>query len=209
MTDARQIAKLLLRKYPNPSIALTFSNPLELLVAAILSAQCTDVRVNEVTPRLFKRYRSAGDYAGADIREFEEEIRPTGFYRSKAKTVIACCRKIVEDFAAEVPGRLEDLVTLPGVGRKTANLVLGSAFNRQAMAVDIHVLRASKRLGLTRHNDPDQVEEELVGQFPRRRLTAINLALILHGRKTCKAKKPACPECVLRPLCPWNEKTTT
>jgi endonuclease-3 len=207
LADAKKIAGLLLRKYPRPVTALKFSNPLELLVAAILSAQCTDSRVNEVTKDLFKKYRTAEDYASADPGTFEQEIRPTGFYRNKAKMIISCCRKIVEDFKGKVPGRMEDLTTLPGVGRKTANVVLGSAFKKQAMAVDTHVLRVSNRLGLANSANPDKVEEELVSQFPEGRLTALNLALILHGRETCRARRPACSGCLLYNECEWDEKS--
>ncbi len=206
MADAKNISRLLLKKYPKPVIALNFSNPLELLIATILSAQCTDVRVNEVTRTLFEKYKTAEDYAQADLQKFEEEIRPTGFYRNKAKAIIACCGKIVKDFRGQVPGSLDHLVTLPGVGRKTANVVLGGAFGRQAMAVDTHVLRVSQRLGLAHSNNPDKVEEELVDVFQKGKLTMINLALILHGRETCKARRPMCPECVLYNKCEWSEK---
>lgn len=206
MADAKKIAKLLLKKYPHPKIALYFSNPLELLVATILSAQCTDVRVNEVTKDLFKKYRTAEDYARADLKTFEMEIRPTGFYRNKAKMIIACCKKIIQDFRGKVPPTREELTTLPGVGRKTANVILGSAFGRQAIAVDTHVLRVSNRLGIAHSNNPDKVEEELVRQLPEDKLTAFNLALILHGRETCTARKPRCPECVIYKECEWPEK---
>lgn len=206
MADAKKIAKLLLKKYPHPKIALYFSNPLELLVATILSAQCTDVRVNEVTKDLFKKYRTAEDYARADLKTFEMEIRPTGFYRNKAKMIIACCKKIIQDFRGKVPPTREELTTLPGVGRKTANVLLGSAFGRQAIAVDTHVLRVSNRLGIAHSNNPDKVEEELVRQLPEDKLTAFNLALILHGRETCTARKPRCPECVIYKECEWPEK---
>lgn len=209
MADAGRIAKALLKRYRKPATALLFSNPLELLIATILSAQCTDVRVNDVTRTLFSRYRSAEDYAGADLNRFEEEIRPTGFYRNKAKSIVACCRKIVEDFDGHVPDSLDKLVSLPGVGRKTANLVLGSAFGKQTMAVDTHVLRVSLRLGLTRQKDPDRVEEDLVRSFPKGKLTALNLAMILHGRETCRAKRPLCPECVLFSLCRWPDKSVS
>lgn len=208
MADAKNIAELLLKKYPAPEIALKFSNPLELLVATILSAQCTDVRVNEVTRTLFKKYRSAAQYAKADIAVFENEIRSTGFYKNKAKMIIGCCKKIADDFKGTVPSTMEELTTLPGVGRKTANVILGSAFGKQAMAVDTHVLRVSRRLGVAQSGNPDRVEEELVRKFPKGRLTRLNLALILHGRETCTAKKPRCPECVLIRECDWPEKTS-
>ncbi len=206
MADAEKIAGLLLKKYPNPKIALNFSNPIELLVATILSARCTDIKVNEITSGLFRKYRTAGDYAGADIRTFETEIKPAGFYKNKAKMIINCCKKIISDFKGTVPATLEDLTTLPGVGRKTANVVLGSAFNKQAMAVDTHVLRVSGRLGIAHSDNPERVEEELTGQVQEKILTAFNLALILHGRETCTASKPKCPECVLYRECEWPEK---
>ena len=207
MADADKIAKLLLKKYPHPRIALRFSNPLELLIATILSARCTDVKVNDVTGTLFKKYKKAEDYARADQKRFEQEIKPTGFYRNKAKMIIECCKKIVSDFRGEIPDTLEELTTLPGVGRKTANIVLGSAFGKQAIAVDTHVLRVSNRLGIAHSNDPDRVEEELVRQLPENSLTSFNLALILHGRETCTAMKPRCVECMLYKECAWPEKT--
>lgn len=206
MAEAKKIAKLLLKKYPNPKIALNFSNPLELLVATILSAQCTDVRVNEVTKNLFRQYKTAKDYAEVDLKTFEKEIKPTGFYKSKAKMIKECCKKILSDFNGEVPETLEGLTRLSGVGRKTANVILGSAFGKQTMAVDTHVLRVSDRLGIASSNNPDKVEEELVRQLPPQKLTAFNLALILHGRETCTAKKPKCPECMLYDECEWKGK---
>lgn len=207
MADARKVVELLLKKYPAPKIALNFSNPLELLVATILSAQCTDKRVNEVTKGLFKKYRTAGDYASADPKVFEQEIRPTGFYKNKARQVINCCKALVERYGGRVPDTLEELTSLPGVGRKTANVVLGSAFGRQAIAVDTHVLRVSNRLGLVDSKDPDRVEQELMRQVPRDRWTAFTLAMILHGRETCTARRPKCGECILRRECGWPEKT--
>jgi endonuclease-3 len=206
LSDAKKIAKLLSKTYPNPKIALVFSTPLELLVATILSARCTDVKVNEVTRSLFKKYRDAKDYAKADLKVFEEAIRPTGFYKNKAKMIINCCGKIVTDFNGKVPDTMEKLTTLAGVGRKTANVVLGSAFGKPAMAVDTHVLRVSNRLGIAHSDNPDAVEEELVNQLPEKLLTSFNRALILHGRETCKALKPRCSECVLYTECEWPEK---
>lgn len=207
MADAKKIAKLLIKRYPNPQPSLNFSTPLELLIATILSAQCTDKRVNEVIVPLFKKYRSVSDYAAADLKTFEQEIRPTGFYRNKAKMIINSCKKIIEEFNGKVPSTMEQMITLPGVGRKTANVVLGSAFGRQTIAVDTHVLRVSNRLGIAHSNNPEKVEYELVAQLPKNKLTALNLALIFHGRETCKARKPACGECVLRDECEWKEKT--
>ena len=206
MANAKKITALLLKKYPNPRTALNFSNPLELLVATILSAQCTDVRVNEVTKTLFKKYKNVKNYAGADLKTFEKEIRPTGFYRNKAKTLICCCQKLIRDFKGRVPSTLEELTTLPGVGRKTANVILGSAFGKQAIAVDTHVLRVSNRLGIAHSENPDKVEEELTKQIPQDKWTAFNLAMILHGRETCAARKPRCGVCVLYDECGWLEK---
>jgi endonuclease-3 len=152
--DAKKITGLLLKKYPNPTIALNFSNPLELLVATILSAQCTDVRVNEVTKSLFKKYKLAKDFARAELKILEREIKPTGFYKNKAKMIIECCKKIAKDFKGQIPKTLKELTTLPGIGRKTANVVLGSAFGKQIIAVDTHVLRVSNRLGIAHSNNP-------------------------------------------------------
>ncbi len=206
MADAKKIAKLLLKKYPHPKTALNFSNPMELLVATILSARCTDVKVNEVTKNLFKKYKTAEDYAHADQKTFEQEIKPTGFFRNKTKMVIECSRKIIKGFGGKVPDTLPKLITLSGVGRKTANVVLGSAFGKQAIAVDTHVLRVSNRLGIAHSSNPDKVEEELVRQLPKNLLTKLNLALILHGRETCTAMKPKCPQCILYKECEWPEK---
>lgn len=206
MANAKKITTLLLKKYPNPRTALNFSNPLELLVATILSAQCTDVRVNEVTKTLFKKYKNVKNYAGADLNAFENEIRSTGFYRNKAKMIIGCCQKLIKEFKGRVPSTIEELTTLPGVGRKTANVILGSAFGKQAIAVDTHVLRVSNRLGIAHSENPDKVEEELTKQIPQNKWTAFNLALILHGRETCTARKPRCGACVLYDECGWPEK---
>jgi len=207
MTDAERIIALLAKKYPNPRLELNYSNPLELLVATILSAQCTDRRVNEVTDRLFKKYKSTRDYASAAIQTLEEEIRPTGFFRNKAKSIINCCKKVISDFDGEIPSTLEELVKLPGVGRKTANVVLGGIFGRQAIAVDTHVIRLSNRLGLVSSKDPDEIEVLLMKQLPHAGWTFFSLALILHGRQTCTARKPKCGECVLYEECPWPEKS--
>ncbi|UCH82423.1 MAG: endonuclease III [Nitrospiraceae bacterium] len=206
MADIKKIVKHLLTKYPDPKIELRFNNPLELLVATILSAQCTDIKVNEVTKDLFKKYRTAAHYAGAETATLEKEIRPTGFYKNKTKMIIQCCDQIVRDFSGKVPDTLEELTSLAGIGRKTANVILGSAFGKQTMGVDTHVLRVSNRLGIAHSKNPDKVEEELVKQFPKNRLTSINLALVLHGRRTCKAKKPLCPGCVLYRECEWPDK---
>lgn len=206
MTEASKITRLLLKQYPNPKLALRFSTPLELLVATILSAQCTDARVNEVTKTLFKKYRKAKDFAQAKPRSFEQEIRPTGFYKNKARTVINCCKKLVEDFHGKVPASLDDLTTLPGVGRKTANMVRGNAFGEPGIAVDTHVLRVSNRLGLADSSSAEKVEQALMDQIPRAKWTAFSNAMILHGRETCSARTPRCRECALYDVCPWPDK---
>lgn len=209
MTRAQKILARLLERYPEPRIALEYRTPLQLLVAVILSAQCTDARVNEVTRTLFRKYRSARDFAEADLAELEQDIRPTGFYHNKAKTLIACCRKLVSDYGGEVPRDLEALLTLPGVGRKTANMVLGNAFGIPGIAVDTHVARVAQRLGLAQSDDPLRIEEALMQAFPRKDWVRLSNALILHGRETCTARKPRCGECILRDLCPWPTKTAT
>ncbi len=205
-THAHAITSRLLAHYPEPKLALHYSNPLELLLAVILSAQCTDARVNDVTEHLFEHYRTAADYAKADPAALEEEIRPTGFYRNKAKAVIGCCTRLVEQFGGKVPGTLEALVTLPGVGRKTANMVLGNAFGTPGIAVDTHVLRVSNRLGLVASDDAEEVERQLMAMIPRAQWTAFSNAMILHGRETCTAKAPKCLECMLYAECGWPNK---
>ncbi len=197
----------MLRKYPDPKIALRFSGPLELLVATILSAQCTDVRVNKVTEPLFRRYKTVTDYAEADLKTFEGEIRPAGFYKNKAKSIINCAKMLLEKFNGTVPSTMEDLIRLPGVGRKTANVVLGGAFGKQAIAVDTHVLRVSNRLGIAQSDNPDIIEKIFNRDIPRDRWTRFGLALILHGRETCTARKPKCGTCPLFGECGWTSKS--
>jgi endonuclease-3 len=201
-----EVVSLLLAQYPEPKLALNYANALELLVAVILSAQCTDARVNEVTRHLFRNYRTAADFAKADPAALEEDIRPTGFYRNRAKAVIGCCRKLVEEFGSKVPETLEALITLPGVGRKTANMVLGNAFGKPGIAVDTHVLRVANRLDLVSSDDPEEVERRLMEQLPPAQWTAFSNAMILHGRQVCTAKKPKCGECVLYAECGWAGK---
>ena len=189
--------------YPEARTALYWSNPLELLVATILSAQTTDVRVNAVTPTLFAKYPTAADYAGADPTELEEDIRPTGFFRNKAKSLRGMARALADDHGGEVPRTMEDLVALPGVGRKTANVVLGNAFCiDEGVVVDTHVRRLSNRLGFTTHNDPEKIERDLMQTVPKRDWTVFSHLLILHGRSVCKARKPACEDCIVNDLCP-------
>lgn len=206
MADARKITRRLFQKYPDPKLALHYDSPLQLLVATLLSAQCTDARVNQVTASLFRKYKRASDYARARPAALESAIRPTGFYRNKAKTLINCCRQLDERHRGQVPHTLDELLELPGVGRKTANMVLGNAFGVPAIAVDTHVLRVSNRLGLVRTNDAAMAEEELMALLPRRQWTAFSNAVILHGRETCTARKPHCCRCIVRVLCGWPEK---
>jgi len=199
----KDILKRLNKAYPEAKTALHFSNPLELLVATILSAQCTDERVNQVTAKLFKKYRTAEDYARAPIKELERDIHPTGFYRNKAKSIQDACRKIAEEFGGEVPRTMEQMLTLPGVARKTANVVLGSAFGiSTGVVVDTHVLRLSQRLGLTRNKNREKIEQDLMEIIPRSEWIGFAHRLIQHGRLVCKARKPNCPECVLVDPCP-------
>ena len=188
--------------YPEAAIALAHENPLQLLVATILSAQCTDVRVNLVTPALFARYESAADFATAEQSELEGFIKSTGFFRNKAKNIIGCCQAIVDRFSGEVPRTLDELVTLPGVGRKTANVVLGDAFDTPGITVDTHVGRLARRLGFTKQTDPVKVEQELMTLVPQAAWTAVSHQLILHGRQVCDARKPRCETCPLSSLCP-------
>ncbi len=202
----RKIIKILSKEIPDATIALKFSNPLELLIATILSAQCTDVKVNQVTPDLFKKYRAAKDYAESNLAKLEEEIRPTGFYRNKAKSIQKCCQELVKRFGGEVPKTLEDLVTLPGVGRKTANVILGNAFGIPGIAVDTHVRRVSQRIGLTKNDDPVKIEFDLMEIVPKEEWTHFSSLLIWHGRKTCVARKPLCGICPLLKECDYGSK---
>jgi endonuclease-3 len=188
--------------YPDAHCELDFTTPLELLVAVVLSAQTTDVRVNLVTPALFKRYRTAADYAGADRTELEEYLRSTGFYRAKANSVMGLGAALVERFGGEVPDKLEDLVTLPGVGRKTANVVLGNAFDVPGITVDTHFGRLVRRWGWTAEEDPVKVEHVVGELIPRKEWTMLSHRVIFHGRRVCHAKKPACGACPLAKDCP-------
>jgi endonuclease-3 len=204
---ARKIIRALKKAYPDAKIALDFGNPLELLVATILSAQCTDQRVNQVTPALFKKYASAPDYARAEAATLEQEVRSTGFYRAKTRSIIAMANALVEKHGGEVPRSRPALVALPGVGLKTANVILGNAFAEQAIAVDTHVFRVSQRLGLSRSDDPDEIHDQLVEVLPQREWTLTTHLLQAHGRRCCFARKPLCPACPVRTLCPWPSKT--
>ena len=198
-----KIIELLEKEHPDAKIALNYTNPLELLVATILSAQCTDKRVNIVTKMLFKKYRKAEDYANADLAELEEDIRPTGFYRNKARNVKKCCQILVEKFNSEVPKTMDDMVELPGVARKTANIVLSNAYGViEGIAVDTHVRRVAQRLALSEHKDPNKIERDLMEIVPKTEWMWITDLLIFHGRRVCVARKPECGVCVLNKLCP-------
>lgn len=201
--DATEVARRLATEYSNAKCALSFRTPLQLLIATILSAQCTDVRVNLVTPNLFKRYRSADDFASADPAELENAIRSTGFFRNKAKNIRECCQALVEEHAGKVPREIDALVKLPGVGRKTANVVLGTAYDiASGVVVDTHVGRLSRRLGLTKKTDPVKVENDLMRQLPPEEWIDFSHRLIHHGRRICIARKPLCDQCVLMDICP-------
>ena len=194
--------RVLAERYPYAHCELDFSTPLELLVATILSAQSTDVRVNQVTPALFSRYRTAAEYAGADRSEVEELIRSTGFFRAKTDSLLKLGQALVERFDGEVPGRLDDLVTLPGVGRKTAHVVLGNAFDVPGITVDTHFGRLVRRFGWTEETDPVKVEHAIGALIPRREWTMLSHVVIFHGRRTCHARKPACGACPIARWCP-------
>ena len=198
---AKKVLDILEKEYPDARIALNFKTPLELLIATILSAQCTDERVNKTTPALFKRYKKAKDYAETDRKELEGYISSINFFRNKAKSIQGCCKKIDDEFGGEIPNTLEKLITLPGVGRKTANIVLGGAFGKDAIAVDTHVKRVSNRIGLSFSQDPDKIEEELCKTIPQKRWTKATNLLILHGRNTCLARKPKCKICKVKGYC--------
>jgi endonuclease III len=204
--DAAPISEVmprLKREYPDATTELNWKNPLELLVATVLSAQTTDVRVNQVTKDLFEKYRTAEDYAAVDPAQLEQDIRPTGFYRNKARSLQGMARALLERHGGEVPRTMAELVALPGVGRKTANVVLGNAFGvDEGIVVDTHVRRVSNRLGLTEESDPERIERDLLRVVPEGGRTVFSHLLILHGRRVCKARKPDCPNCVLNDVCP-------
>lgn len=199
-----KVIALLTKEYSIPRTTLQFTSPLELLIATILSAQCTDERVNRVTSILFQKYKTAEDYVNTDLAELEQIIRQTGYYRRKAKLLRECCQRLVTDFKSRVPQTMEELLTLPGVARKTANIVLSNAFGIVVgIAVDTHVKRLSQRLGFTTNQNPDKIEKDLMIIIPRHSWEAITYLLIEHGRKVCKARRPLCDKCVLgKMLCP-------
>ncbi|MDP1948817.1 MAG: endonuclease III [Nitrospirota bacterium] len=202
----KAIAKALQRTMPAPQMELDHRSPWELLVATILSAQCTDLRVNQVTPPLFGRYQGPAELAAAKLPELEQLIRSTGFYKNKAKHLLACGKAVTEQFKSQVPQTMEELITLPGVGRKTANVILANAFDQPGIAVDTHVKRVAKRLALTKSDNPERVEEDLQQLMPKSQWTAVSQRLLLHGRYTCLARKPLCGTCPVYQLCSWKEK---
>ncbi len=198
-----KVIELLEKLYPNAKTALNYKTPLEILVATMLSAQTTDVRVNIVTQTLFKKYQNAKDYADADIKELEQDIHSTGFYHNKAKNLKACCQLLVEKFHSQVPKTMEELLELPGVARKTANIVLYNAYGVTAgIAVDTHVIRLSQRLGLTESKEQNKIEQDLMAITPKEKWMPLTDLLIFHGRQVCTAKKPRCDICVLNKICP-------
>ena len=200
---ALTIVRRLAEQYPDATCALNFRNPLELLVATVLSAQCTDQRVNMVTRELFQKYRSAADYAAASPKELENEIRSTGFYRNKARNIRECCRVLAEKHGDQVPDRMDDLVELAGIGRKTANVILGTAMGlATGVVVDTHVRRLARRMGLTRHNDPEKIEQVLMKLVPQQEWINFGHRMIQHGRRVCSARKPNCEGCCLSDVCP-------
>jgi endonuclease III len=199
---AGRIVRGLLRLYPDAQCSLDYQNPLQLLVATILSAQCTDVRVNMVTPTLFARYPDAKALANAEPAELEKLIQSTGFFRNKARSILACCRKMVDEHSGTVPATMDELVPLPGVGRKTANVVLGNAYGIPGITVDTHVGRLSRRMALTEETDPEKVERDLMALIPKKHWTKVSHCMILHGRQVCQARKPNCAGCGLAKVCP-------
>ena len=200
------VIRLLRRHYPQARTALEYRSPLEILVATILAAQCTDERVNRITPGLFRKYPSAEALAGADRAELEGDIRSAGFFRNKAKSIVGAAKRIVEAYGGAVPDSMAELLTLPGVARKTANIVLSAGYRKaEGIAVDTHAGRLARRLGLSRHDDPVKVERDLMALVPREDWLDFNFLLVEHGRALCQARKPKCPECFLRKLCPSAE----
>ena len=204
--DQKRVLEIIARlekKYPEARCALHYQNPLQLLIATILSAQCTDEQVNKVTPLLFEKFKSVNDFANADLETLQNIIRSTGFYRNKARHIIATCQMLRDKFSGQVPNTMVDLLKLPGVARKTANVVLGNIFQLNlGIVVDTHVKRISKRLNLSRHDDPNKIEQDLMKLVPNEEWTMFSHYFIFHGRQTCNARKPRCTECSIQDLCP-------
>ena len=201
-TRARRIIRLLAQLYPDARCALHHENPLQLLIATILSAQCTDARVNLVTPSLFARYPNAKAFATADTRGLETAIQSTGFFRNKARNIQECCKQLVHEYAGQVPAAMEQLIKLSGIGRKTANVILGNAYDIPGITVDTHVGRLSRRMGLTMETDPEKVERDLMRLIPKKEWTMFSHRMIYHGRQVCHARKPRCAGCALNQVCP-------
>ncbi|HEY2921327.1 MAG TPA: endonuclease III [Candidatus Binatia bacterium] len=206
-TRVKKIIGLLEKAHADAKLDLDFTNPLELLIALILAAQARDDLVNKVTAGLFKTNRTAADYAGTPLPRLQRQIGKINFYRNKTKSIHNCCKQLVERFGGKVPNTLEDLVSLPGVGRKTANIVLGNAFGKQTIGVDTHVMRLSQRLGFTTKSDPDKIEADLIEIVPEKQRVRFCHLMQYHGRRVCVANKPRCPECTVRELCPYPHKT--
>ncbi len=201
---AKKILTILRKTHPDAKIALDFTNPLELLIATVLSAQCTDVRVNIVTKDLFKKYRSAADYVKVEPKELEEDIRTTGFFRNKTKNIQAACKDIVEKFGGKIPDTMDELTSLAGVGRKTANVILGNAYSVPGITTDTHVIRLSRLMGLSKHTDPVKLEQDLMKLIPKKDWTMFSHYMIFHGRRICNARKPDCMNCPVRPHCAYG-----
>ncbi len=206
-TDKREylhsLISRLIKEYPAPKTTLYYRSPIQLLVSTILSAQCTDERVNNVTKKLFKKYKSVKDYANAELPELEKDIRQTGFFRNKAKNIKNACKMLIEKFDGQVPNTMKEILLLPGVARKTANVVLTSAYGIiEGIVVDTHVKRLSQRLGLTRNDNPEKIEKDLMDIVPKNKWAQFSFLLISHGRKICQARKPICSKCILNDLCP-------
>ncbi len=202
---AKRVLGILKKVFPGARTELKFKTPLELLVATILSAQCTDKKVNTVTPELFARFKSARDYATADTAEIERYISSINFYKNKARSIKQCCKRLVEKFGGTLPRTIEEMTELPGVGRKTASIVLAEAFNIPALAVDTHVKRVAQRLGLVTSDRPDHIEEELKGLVPEKDWRSVTNLFILHGRRVCRAKSPLCEECSIKEFCEYHK----
>jgi endonuclease III len=205
----KKIIARLEKVHPDAKLDLDFRNPLELLIALILAAQARDDLVNQVTVELFKKYRTAEDYARTPVELLQQELRRINFYRNKARSIHNCCNELVKRFGGKVPDALDDLLSLPGVGRKTANIVLGNAFGQQAIGVDTHVMRLSQRLGFSKNTNPDKIEFDLTPLVPEKQRVRFCHLLQYHGRRICLAKVPLCPDCAIRPLCPYPKKTVT
>jgi endonuclease-3 len=205
--NVKQVVDRLEKVHPDAKLDLDFSNPLQLLIALILAAQARDDLVNKVTVELFKANRTAADYVNLPLEKLEGQIGKINFYRNKAKSIHNCCEQLINRFGGKVPDNLEDLVSLPGVGRKTANIVLGNGFGQQAIGVDTHVMRLSQRLGFTTKTDPDKIEADLMAIVPEKQRVRFCHLMQYHGRRVCLAKKPKCPECTIKDICPFSEKT--